>query len=213
MLRREGKQVNHKRVFRLYCEEKLALPRKQKKRLVSRPRIPLALPTSVNERWSMDFIHDQLASGTRFRVLNVIDDFTRECLASEVDLSLPGERVVRVLERLIDSRAKPQSIVLDNGPEFVSRVLDQWAYRHGIYLAFIPPAKPADNAFVESFHSRFRDECLNRHWFTSLADAKSIIEAWRKDYNQERPHSSLAYLTPHEFAALDSKSSQALYFP
>ena len=197
LLKREGQQINHKRVFRLYREGDLGLPRRRRKRLVAGKRVPHETPAGVNDRWSIDFIHDQLATGTRFRILSVVDDFSRECLACEADLSLPGERVVRVL----DLRGKPSSITLDNGPEFKGRALDRWAYGHGVTLAFIRPGKPLENAFVESFHSRLRDECLNLHWFGGLPEARSIVEAWRVDYNHGRPHSSLGYLTPAEFAS------------
>jgi putative transposase len=160
------------------------------------------LPT-VNqrlERWSMDFTSDTLADGRNFRTLNIVDDFTRECVAIEVDRSLPGLRVTRVLNRLHAAIGLPQTIVVDNGPEFAGRTLDAWAYAHGVTLRFIRPGKPIENAYVESFNGKFRDECLNEHWFLSVADAKSTIEAWRIDYNTVRPHSSLNGATPHHFA-------------
>jgi len=158
-------------------------------------------PARVNERWSMDFVSDGLSNGRRFRTLNIIDDFSRECPVIEVDTSLPGTRVVRILERLAETRGLPQAIVVDNGPELISKALDEWAYRNRVRLHFIEPGKPVQNAFVESFNGKFRDECLNEHWFTSLADAQQIIEAWRIDYNTKRPHSALAYATPEEFAS------------
>ena len=162
---------------------------------------PMALPTAANASWSMDFVADALADGRRLRALNVVDDFTRECLAIEVDTSLPGLRVTRVLDRLAADRGYPGSITMDNGPEFTGRVLDQWAYAHGVRLNFITPGRPVENALVESFNGRFRDECLNQHWFTTLADARLKIETWRLDYNDHRPHSALNNLTPSEFAA------------
>ena len=157
-------------------------------------------PGSGNERWSMDFVHDQLASGRRLRCFTVVDDFTRESVVIDVAHSIPGERVAEVLDRAGLLRGLPSSIVCDNGPEFTSRVLDQWAYERGIELSFIRPGKPVENAFVESFNGTFREECLNEHWFLSLREAKREIETWRIDYNTVRPHSSLGNLTPVEFA-------------
>ena len=150
----------------------------------------------------MDFTTDTLADGRNFRTLNIVDDFTRECVAIEVDRSLPGLRVTRVLDRLHAMIGLPQTIVVDNGPEFTGRTLDAWAYARGVTLRFIRPGKPIENAYVESFNGKFRDECLNEHWFVSLADAKAAIEAWRLDYNTVRPHSSLAGRTPTQFAAI-----------
>ena len=149
----------------------------------------------------MDFMSDTLGSGRVIRTLNIVDDFTRECLAIEVDTSLPGPRVVRVLERLVAERGLPRRVVVDNGPEFASRVVDQWVYDRGIELHFIAPGRPMENAFVESFNGRFRDECLNQHWFTSLGDARRTIEDWRIDYNDVRPHGSLGRIPPATFAA------------
>ena len=148
----------------------------------------------------MDFTTDTLADGRAFRTLNIVDDFTRECVAIEVDRSLPGLRVARVLERLAATIGLPQTIVVDNGPEFAGRTLDAWAYAHAVTLRFIRPGKPIENAYVESFNGKFRDECLNEHWFVNLVDAKATIEAWRVDYNTVRPHSALAGCTPQHFA-------------
>ena len=148
----------------------------------------------------MDFMADMLADGRAFRTLNIVDDLTRECLAIEVDRSLPGARVVRVLERLRETVGLPTAIVLDNGPEFAGRALDAWAYAHQVDLRFIRPGKPIENAYVESFNGKFRDECLNEHWFVSLADATATIEAWRVDYNTVRPHASLGQQTPAAYA-------------
>jgi putative transposase len=201
MLRREGRAVNHKRVYRLYVEEGLTVRRRERKRLKAAARTPLALPTRANQVWTMDFTHDQLASGRKFRTLNLMDGFTRESPRIEVDTSLPGLRVVRVLEEVAGERGYPQAIQVDNGPEFVSRVVDQWAFEHGVELHFIAPGKPTENALIESFNGKFRDECLNENWFLTLQEAREKIEAWRKDYNQVRPHSALAYQTPEEFAA------------
>jgi len=183
LLRREGWRVNHKAVHRIYVEEGLQVRKRKRKRVSQGVRCPMLVPQAANERWSMDFQHDVLATGQRFRTLNIVDDFSRECPAIEVDTSLPGARVVRVLERLGESCSLPQEIVLDNGPEMIGRALDEWAYRNGVRLNFIEPGKPVQNAFIESFDGKFRDECLNEHWFLDLADAREIIEAWRIDYN------------------------------
>jgi putative transposase len=200
MLRRRGYRVNHKRVLRMLRDRGWLVRRRQRKRLASVPRIAPARPVALNERWSMDFIADQLASGRRFRVLVVVDGLSRECLATEVDFSLTGDRVASVLERLVVERAAPKSIVIDNGPEFTGRALDAWAYRRRVHLAFIRPGRPVENAHVESFNGRLRDECLNQSWFTSLVDARASIEAWRVDYNEQRPHSALGHETPTGFA-------------
>jgi putative transposase len=198
-LRREGHEVNRKLTYRLYREEGLGVRRRKRKR-VAVPRTPKAAPNEPNERWSMDFVSDALADGRKIRALTVVDDFTRESPAIEVDFSLGGERVVRVLEELRVTRGLPRSIVLDNGPEFSGLALDQWAHLRGVVLDFITPGRPVENAYIESFNGRFRDECLNESWFVSLADARATIEAWRIDYNEARPHSSLAGRTPAEFA-------------
>ena len=199
MLRREGRAVNHKRVYRLYRAEGLAVRRRKRKGLKGVPRVTLAVPRRPQERWSMDFVSDSFNDGRKFRSLNIVDDYSRECLATEVDTSIPGARVVRVLERLRESRGLPEVMVMDNGPEFAGKALDAWAYQRGVNLHFIEPGKPVQNAFIESFNGRFRDECLNEHWFISLEDARKNIEAWRQDYNQVRPHSSLGNQTPQEF--------------
>jgi putative transposase len=197
---REGLAVNHKRLYRLYRAAGLQVRRRRRKRLTRGERVPLPAPSQRRERWSMDFTLDTLADGRAFRTLNIVDDFTRECVAIEVDRSLPGLRVARVLDRLQAAGGLPQTIVVDNGPEFAGRTLDAWAYRHGVTLRFIRPGKPIENAYVESFNGKFRDECLNEHWFVTLADAKTTIEAWRVDYNTVRPHSSLDGATPDHFA-------------
>jgi len=199
LLRREGYEVNHKRVHRLYRHEGLMVRRRLRKRIAARKRVPLPLPVRADERWSVDFMSDQLADGRVFRTLNIVDDFTRECLAIEVDTSLSGHRLVRVLELLVAGERRPQALVMDNGPELTSKVLDAWAYRNGVELRFIQPGKPVQNAYVESFNGKFRDECLNEHWFLSLNEARTVIEDWRQDYNQFRPHSSLDDLTPEQY--------------
>lgn len=191
LLRREYGAINHKRVYRLYHEEQLALRRRRRKRIAPTQRPTVAPPQRPNQQWSMDFMRDTLANGRSFRTLNVVDLFTRECLAIDVDTSLPSARVVRVLEQIAEQRGLPEVISVDNGPEFAGQVVDAWAYRRSVQLRFIAPGKPIQNAFVESFNGRFRDECLNQHWFLSLDDARAIIESWREDYNTVRPHSAL----------------------
>jgi putative transposase len=198
-LRREGWAVNRKRVQRLYREEGLAVRRRGKRRRSQLPRVvraPLARP---NKRWSMDFLSDTLSSGRTFRCLTVVDEFSRECVAIYPSNSIPSVRVVEVLERLREERGLPEVIVTDNGSEFTSRAFDAWAYARGVRIDFIQPGKPVQNCFVESFNRTFRDDCLNMHWFLSMADAARTIEAWRVDYNEVRPHSSLGRLTPAEF--------------
>ena len=202
LLRREGWKINHKRVYRIYCEEGLNLRVKHKrKRPGAALRIPRRQAAWVNDTWSMDFAADALFNGRRFRVLTVVDNYSRECLASEVGQSLKGEQVVAVLERLKFTRGTPRSIRVDNGSEFVSKAMDKWAYDNKVSLDFSRPGKPIDNAFAESFIGSFRDECLNVNWFLSFEDAIMKIEQWRKDYNEFRPHSSLDNLTPKEFAS------------
>ena len=203
MLGRAGWVVNHKRVYRLYVEEKLWVRKRNRRRRLSVPRQPMLPPQGANQSWSLDFVSDALARGRRFRTLNIVDDYTRESLTIEVDTSLGGVRVCRVLDRLkIERGGVPVQIRSDNGPEFISRAVEQWAYENGVEWHFITPGKPIENAYIESFNARFRDECLNENWFTDLADAREKIETWRQDYNQQRPHSALGYRTPEEFARL-----------
>ena len=200
MLKRENLVVNHKRTERIYREEGLALRRKRRRKGIAGNRVITPSPERPNQKWSMDYVTDSIVTGRRFRALAIVDDYSRECPAIEVDTSLGGARVVGVLERLSEIRGLPRVITLDNGPEFSGKAMDEWAYRKGVKLNFIRPGKPVENAFAESFNGRLRDECLNEHWFISLDHARKEIEEWRVDYNQERPHSSLDYLTPEEFA-------------
>jgi len=200
MLARAGMPTNHKRVYRLYREEGLAMRIRQRRRIRRTGRVSGAVATRPNERWSIDFVSDCVSTGRVIRMLTVVDDCTRECPAIEVDSSLGGLRVRRVLDRIAQERGMPEAIVLDNGPEFRGRALAAWSEERGVRLEFIQPGKPAQNAYAESFNGRLRDECLNANWFTSLSDARRKIETWRQDYNQERPHSSLGYLSPSEFA-------------
>ena len=201
LLRREGWHVNHKRVHRVYCEEGLNLRRKRPRRHVSAARRtgrPEAM--EVNECWSLDFVCDSLFNGCRFRSLTIVDNYSRECLAIEVGQSLKGGDVVEVMDRLVALRGKPDRLQCDNGSEFISKVMDKWAYENGVTIDFSRPGKPMDNALVESFNGSFRDECLNVNWFLSMEDAREKIDRWRVDYNEFRPHSSLGDLTPREFA-------------
>ena len=200
-LRQEGFLVNVKVVERLYKQERLALRRRNRKKIPKASREGAWCPLAANQRWSLDFTMDALASGRKFRTANLKDDCTRECPAIEVALSIPGTRVVEMLERVARERGYPDILTVDNGPELRGRALDQWAHDKGVQLYFIDPGKPTQNAYIESFNGRFREECLNLHWFTTLAEAQQIIEAWRVDYNRRRPHSSLKYQTPEEFAA------------
>jgi putative transposase len=199
LVQREGLVRNHKRTERLYREEQLAVPRRRRRTRATVPRVPAAMPAGPGERWSMDFVHDALANGRVFRCLTVVDDFTRECPLIAVDTSLGGTQVAACLDRLRMTRALPEAIVCDNGPEFTSRAMLAWAHARGVRLLFIRPGKPVENAFVESFNGRLRDECLNEQWFTSLSDAQRSIERWRRDYNARRPHSALGWRTPREF--------------
>jgi len=196
LLRREGWVVNHKRVYRLYREEGLALRVKRRRKRVSAPRMLLPPAKRPQERWSIDFLTDSLADGRRFRVLTIVDNVSRVSPAIAVGVSLTGERVVALLERLKGTVGQPERIAVDNGPEFVSKALDAWAYRNGVQLEFSRPGKPTDNAFAESFNGHFRAECLDCHWFASLEEARQTIEAWRIEYNTERPHRALGQATP-----------------
>ena len=198
LLRREGLVVNRKRTYRIYCDLGLQVRTKRRKKL-SRPRIPLEVPGVANERWSLDFVHDQLADGRRLKVLNIVDDFSRVCVGQLTDLSISGERMARYLDELGQKRRLPKRIVMDNGPEMTSKAMFLWSQQRGVKLHFIQPGKPTQNAFVESFNGRFRDGCLNQQWFRSLEDARRIIDAWRVDYNEIRPHSSLGYQSPAAF--------------
>ena len=203
LLRREGELVNHKRVHRVYREAGLMLRRKKRKHCVREGK-PLVARTAANQEWGLDFVHDAVECGRAIRVLSVVDAYTRECLALEVDTSFASRRVTRVLDEIVAERGRPQAIRCDNGPEFTSRHFLAWAVEHQIELIHIQPGKPTQNARVESFHGRLREECLNLSWFQNLFDARRKIAAWRKEYNEERPHSSLGYRTPNEFAAMQA---------
>ncbi|MDP9368575.1 MAG: IS3 family transposase [Chloroflexota bacterium] len=201
LLQREGWRVNHKRVYRLYREEGLAIRVKRRKKRVSTPRVLPPPAQWPHERWSLDLLTDSLADGHRFRILTIVDNVSRVSPAIEVGTSLTGDRVVAILEGLKRTVGVPQRIAIDNGPEFVSKALDAWAYRNRVRLEFSRPGKPTANAYAESFNGHFRAECLDQHWFASLEEARQTIEAWRVEYNTERPHRALQQQTPAAWIA------------
>jgi len=201
LLRREGYEVNHKKLFRLYREERLTVRRRGGRKRAIGTRAPMLLPLAPNERWSLDFVSDQFTDGRRLRILTVVDDCTRECLTLLADTSLSGVRVARELDRLIAERGKPKMIVSDNGTEFTSNAILTWAEGAGVEWHYIAPGKPMQNGFIESFNGRLRDELLNETLFSSLAQAKAALANWRADYNTSRPHSQIDWRTPSEFAA------------
>jgi putative transposase len=205
LLLRAGEAVNHKRVHRVYREAGLSIRRKKRKHCVREGK-PLLARTSANQEWALDFVHDAVECGRAIRVLSVVDAYTRECLALEVDTSFAGRRVTRVLDAIMAERGQPLAIRCDNGPELTSRHFLAWGVERQIELVHIQPGKPTQNAYIESFNGRLREECLNVSWFQNLFDAKRKIAAWKTEYNEERPHSSLGYLTPNEYAARDATS-------
>jgi putative transposase len=196
LLEREGVSMNKKRLFRLYREEGLAVRRRRGRKRATGTRAPIALPDGPGQRWSLDFVADTLSWGRRFRILCIVDDFTREALALVVDTSIGGHRLARELDMLIRQRGKPQTIVSDNGTEMTSRAMLEWTNRTGVDWHYIAPGKPQQNGFVESFNGKLRDECLNEEVFATLAEARVVIERWRHDYNHIRPHSAHGGLTP-----------------
>jgi len=201
LLRREGQAVNVKRVHRLYCQERLQVKQRRRRRGVAVERRPLLVPERPNQVWSMDFVSDALETGRRLKCLTIVDDFTKEAVDIVVDHGISGRYVARVLDRAVQFRGLPRAIRTDQGPEFTGKALDQWAYERGVELRMIQAGKPTQNAYIESFNGKFRDECLNEHWFRTLAEAREIVGRWRLDYNQGRPHSAIEYQTPAEFAA------------
>jgi putative transposase len=201
MAKRKGRRMNLKKVYRIYREEGLAVRRRRGRKRALGTRAPLRQANRPNEIWVLDFVSDALQTGRRFRVFNVEDQLTREGLVAEVDTSLPGPRVIRALDQIVAERGRPAMIVSDNGTELTSNAMLRWAEDNGVEWHYIAPGKPQQNGFMESFNGKLRDECLNEHLFASLAEARRLIESWRIDYNTERPHSSLDYLTPEEFAA------------
>ena len=201
LLARQGIKLNHKKLYRLYKEERLTVRRRGGRKRALGTRAPMTIPQGTNLRWSIDFMADTLAAGRRFRILTMVDDFTRECLGLVVDTSLTGLRVARELDRIAELRGYPCMLVSDNGIELTSNAILAWQQEHAVEWHYIAPGKPMQNGFVESFNGRLRDECLNEHVFTNLSEARRIIEEWRIDYNTNRPHTSLNGLTPTEFAA------------
>ncbi len=210
-IRRQGKSWNHKRIYRVYCMLKMNLRRKGKKRLPSRNPVSLAVPPGANCCWSVDFMHDALMSGQRFRTFNVIDDFSRECLAIEVDTNMPTARVLRVLDRIVAWRGLPEKIRMDNGPELVSMAMIDWAERNGVRLEHIQPGKPTQNSYIERFNRTYRTEVLDFYLFSTLVEVKEQTEQWLKEYNEERPHGSLGNLTPAEFLEAHSPCEISTY--
>lgn len=200
LLRREGVDVNWKKLYRVYREERLTVRKRGGRKRALGTRAPMAVPQESNQRWSLDFVSDTLVDGRRFRILCVIDDYSRECLAVIVDNSLSGERVARELDAIAEHRGYPCMVVSDNGTELTSNAMLKWQQERGVEWHYIAPGKPMQNGFVESFNGRLRDECLNEHLFASYRHAREIISAWREDYNQHRPHTSLDGLTPSEYA-------------
>jgi putative transposase len=196
VLRRQGHVWNNKRVHRIYCLLKLNFRRNGKQRLTVRNPAPLATPEALNQSWSIDFMHNALVCGRRFRTFNVVDDFNREALAIEIDLNIPAQRMVRVLDRIVANRGYPLKMRMDNGPELISLALAQWAEDHGVMLEFIKPGKPTQNAFIERFNRTYRTEILDFYLFRTLNEAREITERWLNEYNSERPHESLNNLTP-----------------
>jgi putative transposase len=212
MLRREGWRVNHKRVERIWRREGLKVPKRQPKRgrlWLNDGSCVRLRPEYRDHVWSYDFVHERTHDGRPLRLLTIIDEYSRECLAIEAGQHLKGDEVVEVMERLLIERGAPERIQCDNGSEFVSKVLDKWAYENKVTMDFSRPGKPTDNAMIESFNTTFRNECLNINWFLSLEDARGKIERWRVEYNEFRPHSSLGDLTPQDFAEQFAESSES----
>lgn len=200
MLKREGLVINHKRTERVYKEENLSLTIRRRKKRASCSRVEIPRAEKRNELWGLDFLHDSMGNGRKLRILPILDTYTKECHRIEVDTSIGGKHVASVLSEVASVHGLPENIVIDNGPEFISNAMDEWAYVREVKLHFIRPGKPVDNAYIESFNARLREECLNVNWFMSIEHARRVIEDWRIDYNETRPHSSLGFLTPKEFA-------------
>lgn len=198
-MKREGYKINHKKVYGIYTRNGLAKRKKKRKRPPQLARNPLPRAEKPNEIWAMDFMSDSCSNGRKIRTLNILDIYARECLQIEVASSLPSSKVISVLDRLALERGLPGRIIIDNGPEYTSKDLKVWAVRNQVALDYITPGRPMENGYIESFNGKFREECLNQNWFQNIAEASIIVEQWRKDYNNDRPHSSLGYLTPKEY--------------
>jgi putative transposase len=209
LLKRGGITINHKYTLRLYRLENLSIRIRSRKRLAAVARVELPKAIKPNQRWSMDFLSHALCDSRRIKVLLIVDDYSHKCHAIEVDTSINGRRVCEVLNRIAYKEGLPEVITIDNGPEFIGKALDAWAYQRQIYLRFIRPGKPVDNAYIESFNGKFRDECLNENWFMSLDHARQVIEEWRMDYNNKRSHSLLNDLTPEEFLRQETTQNGA----
>ena len=207
MLRTELPGTNHKKVFRLYSAQGLAVRKRNKGKKCRGERTPLVAATRVNQTWSLDFVSDSLANGRRIKCLTIADDFTRECIDIAVDLSMPGAYVTRILDQAARFRGYPEAIRTDNGPEFTCRAFMAWMQARGIQHILIQPGKPTQNAYIESFNGKFRDECLNENWFESLAQARETIAIWRQDYNEVRPHGTIGRIPPAAFAAKHRNSN------
>ena len=202
LLRPKFPNVNHKRIYRLYSEAKLVVRKRKKAKRPLSERVPLQMARRVNEVWSMDFVSDSLANGRRIKCLTVADDFSHECIDIATDFGISGQYVTRILDQAATFRGYPSVVRTDNGPEFTSRAFMAWAQTHGIRHVLIQPGRPMQNGYIESFNGKFRDECLNEHWFETLPQAKAVIAVWRQDYNEVRPHSSCRRMPPAQFAAL-----------
>ncbi len=210
LLKREGFIVNHKRIYRLYKQAGLSKRKKHRKRYLRRYKQPLQKALEPNQKWAMDFMSDSFGESRKLRTFNIVDVYTRECPCLEVGSSFPAIKVLRTLDRLAEERGLPKAITLDNGPEYTSKAVIEWSENHGVSLEYITPGKPTENGYIESFNGKFREECLNQNWFKNLKEAKIIIETWRQDYNKERPHSSLGYMTPEEFAKNVNETGKSL---
>jgi putative transposase len=210
-IRQRGFGWNHKRIYRVYCEMKLNLRRKPKKRLPSREAVKLMQPKAINMSWSLDYMGDALMNGKRFRTANVLDDCNREALGIKASFSLPAERVTEFLDQIAENRGYPKQLRVDNGPENISHVMVDWAKKHNVSILYIQPGKPAQNAYIERFNRTYREEILNMYLFRNISEVQHITEKWRQEYNDERPHQSLGHLTPKEYGNLTNSSNCRLY--